>query len=103
MFKDIGISFNEDFKPVFITTTELSLTALEFAEALRIELLIISYEKNYPRIKCNEGKDEYGLSTYIYHRPFDQKYDITKYVLNGGENVLTVNEARKKGYRKTFI
>lgn len=102
LFEDIGIPFNEDFKPVFITTTELSSTAIEFAEALRVEVLTIPYEKNYPRIKCNIGKDEYGNTTRIYHLPFDQKYDITQNILNGGENVLTIEEAEKKDYRKAF-
>lgn len=102
LFEDIGIPFNEDFQPVFITTTELSATALEFAEALRIQILTIPYEKNYPRIKCNVGKDQFGKITRIYHLPFDQKYDITQNILNGGENVLTIGEAEEKGYRKAF-
>lgn len=102
LFEDIGIPFNEDFKPIFITTTELSSTALEFAEALRIEVMTIPYEKNYPRIKCNIGKDLNGLTSKIYHLPFDQKYDITQNILNGGENVLTIGEAEEKGYRKAF-
>lgn len=102
LFEDVGIPFNQDLQPIFITTTDLSDRAMEFASALKIEVIKIPYEKNYPRIKCNIGKDEFGSISKIYHLPFDQKYDITQNIKNGGVNVLTIDEAEKLGYRKAF-
>lgn len=102
LFEEIGIPFNKDLQPIFITTTDLSETALEFSQALKIEILKIPYEKNYPRIKCNIGKDEFGFETMIYHLPFDQKYDIVQNIKNGGVNVTTIEEAENLGYRKAF-
>ena len=102
LFEDVGIPFNKDLQPIFITTTDLSETAIEFANALKIEVIKIPYNKNYPRIKCNIGKDEFGLQTMIYHLPFDQKYDIVQNVKNGGVNVFTIKEAEELHYRKAF-
>ncbi|MCZ2224886.1 MAG: restriction endonuclease [Chitinophagales bacterium] len=102
LFEDVGIPFNKDLQPIFITTTDLSDRAMEFASALKIEVIKIPYEKNYPRIKCNIGKDEYGKEIKIYHLPFDQKYDVVQNIRNGGVNVLTIDDAEKLHYRKAF-
>ncbi|SEV90730.1 restriction endonuclease [Kaistella antarctica] len=97
LFEEIGIPFDNNLQPIFVTTTDLTDRALEFANALKIKIVIVPYEKNYPRIKCNIGKDG-----KIYHLPFDQKYDITQNINNGGVNALTIVEAEKLGYRKAF-
>lgn len=102
LFEEINIPFNNNFQPIFITTTHLSERAMEFAEILKIKVLIIPYEKNYPRIKCNKGKDKENNDVKIFHLPFDQMYDRVQNIKNGGCNVFTVEEAEKLGYRKAF-
>lgn len=94
--------FNTKVKPIFITTTNLSETAEKFASLLKIEVINIPFDKNYPKIKCNPGIDKDGKSTKIYHLPFDQMYDRVNNILNGGFNVCTIKEAKKQGYRRAF-
>ena len=54
----------------------------------------------FPRIKCNIGKDVNGISTKIYHLPFDQQYDKTQIVHKGECYATTVEEAEKLGFRR---
>jgi len=88
--------------PVFITNIELSETARAFARRLGVEFKEKYKIKDFPRIKCNINKNEYGEITKIYHLPFDQQYDKTKINGNGQFYAYTVNEAVKKGFRRAF-
>lgn len=102
LFEEKNLPFNNNFQPIFITTTNLSERAMEFAEMLKIKILVIPYDKNYPRIKCNNGKDKDNNQIKIFHLPFDQMYDKVQNIKNGGCNVFTIAEAEKLGYRKAF-
>jgi len=102
LFQNSEIPFSSQFQPIFITTTKLTDTATEFAKILKIKILEIPFEKDYPRIKCNIGKDIDGNQTKIYHLPFDQQYDKVQNLKNGGFNANTIIEAESKGYRKAF-
>ena len=102
LFENIGIPFNQNFKPIFVTTTKLSETAKDFASVLKIDVLEIPFDKNYPKIKCNIGKDEFGFETKIYHLPFDQMYDRVNNLSNGGLYVDTIEEAENLGFRRAF-
>jgi len=94
-----GELFN--IKPVFITNIELSEKAKLFAKYLKV--IIIKKElKEFPRIKCNYGKDENGLETKIYHLPFDQQYDKILMNKKGNFHAFTVDEAVNKGFRRAF-
>jgi hypothetical protein len=87
--------------PVFITNIKLSSTARKFADKLGV--LIIEKElNNFPRIKCNVGKDEFGYETKIYHLPFDQQYDRTKIDNSESFYAVLVDEATKKGFRRAY-
>lgn len=82
--------------PVFVSTTELSDTALRFAERLDV---VVAQEPmgDYPQIKCNIGRD----GRHIYHLPFDQQYNSTIIERERGEFMAwTVEEAEQKGYRR---
>lgn len=102
LFESIGIPFNESLQPIFITTTKLSETAINFAEVLKIKVLEIPFDNSYPRIKCNIGKDEFGFISHIYHLPFDQMYDKVQHIKNGGFYANTIEQAEAKGFRKAF-
>lgn len=87
-----------DVHGVLITNIELSETAKRFAEYLGIQ-----YKENYkmtefPRIKCNIGKD----GERIYHLPFDQQYDSTKIDKPGEFMATTVLEAENAGFRRAL-
>lgn len=87
---------------ILITNIQLSPTAKKMAEYLGIK-----YEENvsignYPRIKCNLGKDDIGRITKIYHLPFDQQYDKVKINQNGEFMAFTVDEAEKAGFRRAY-
>lgn len=58
--------------PVFITNISLSDKANQFANKLGVVVKAKYQLENFPRIKCNINKDEYGNETKIYHLPFDQ-------------------------------
>lgn len=82
--------------PVLITTTTLSEVATRFAKYLGIEVVQFAFDKPYPQIKCNIGRN----GERIYHLPFDQQYDTTVIQMNRGECfVRTVKEAEDLGYR----
>lgn len=82
--------------PVLITTTTLSEVAEKFARYLGIEVIRFKFDKPYPQIKCNIGKD----GEKIYHLPFDQQYDTTIIERHRGECfVSTVQEAEDLGFR----
>ena len=52
-----NIENNCKAKPVFITSTQLSETALKFAKYLDIEVVQNKEFQEFPRIKCNIGKN----------------------------------------------
>ena len=89
-------------KGVLVTNTNLSDTAKKMAEHLGIKYKEHLEKGDYPCIKCNINYDEYGGITKIYHLPFDQKYDVTKIDKKGEFYAMTVEEAEKAGFRRSF-
>lgn len=90
-------------RPIFFTTTKLSERAREIALALGIEIMENEPLGEFPRIKCNINKDEFGLDTRIYHLPMDQQYDRTIIGNRNGEFfAFTVKEAEEAGFRRAF-
>lgn len=89
--------------PVFVTNIELSTVAREAAKYLNVRVIENYPMKEYPRIKCNVGKDEYGFKTFIYHLPMDQQYDNVKINAAKGEFMAyTVKEAEDRGFRRAY-
>lgn len=86
---------------ILITNTSLSETAKKFATRLQIQYREYFELGEFPRIKCNVGNGEYGISK-IYHLPFDQQYDSTKIYKPGEFYALTVSEAENAGFRRAF-
>jgi hypothetical protein len=87
-------------KGLLVTNIELSPMAKKMAEYLGIEYVENFETGDYPCIKCNINRDEYGYPTKIYHLPFDQQYDATK-IDNAGEFMATtVAEAENAGFRR---
>ncbi|GAB1404465.1 hypothetical protein MASR1M74_16440 [Lentimicrobium sp.] len=86
--------------PVLVTNTKLSDKAKEFANFLNVEYVEHKKLGDYPRIKCNTNRDEFGFETYIYHLPFDQQYDRTKISRKGDFYAFCVKEAMSKGFRR---
>ena len=87
---------------VLVTNIVLSDTAKRMADYLGIK-----YQENrpmgqFPRIKCNIGRDEFGMQTKIYHLPFDQQYDSTVIDKPGEFMAMTVAEAEAAGFRRAF-
>jgi hypothetical protein len=90
-----------DVEPVFITSTILSEQAKKFADMLKITVLENFPLKEFPRIKCNIGHDEYG-KTYIYHLPMDQLYDKVQISKKEERYCATVAEAEALGFRRAY-
>ena len=84
-------------KAVFVTTTNLSPKAQEFADVLDIEVIHAKMNE-FSRIKCNINKD----GEYIYHLPFDQQYDKVQIVNEGERYATTVAEAEAAGFRRAY-
>lgn len=82
-------------RPVFVTTTMLSNTAMKFAQYLGVQVRIEKLGE-FPRIKCNVNK-EFGEK--IFHLPFDQQYDRTKIENEGEFYAWSVEEAVLNGFR----
>lgn len=87
---------------VFVTSTRLSEMAKHFAEELKIMVFESIPMGQYPLIKCNINKDEYGVTTYIYHLPMDLSYDVTKIDSPGEFMAFTVREAEEAGFRRSY-
>lgn len=87
---------------VLVTNIQLSQVAKKFAEYHGINYKEGVSLGDYPCIKCNIGRDEYGDMTKIYHLPFDQQYDSTKIENEGEFYAFTVEEAEKKGFRRAW-
>jgi hypothetical protein len=87
----------------FITHTNLSDTAREFAKALNVRVIENVELGEYPLIKCNVNYDQYGKETRIYHLPTDQQYDRVKINPQEGDfYAFTIEEAEDAGFRRTF-
>ncbi|MGA8571389.1 MAG: restriction endonuclease [Desulfobaccales bacterium] len=98
LFQDI--IQQKTIKGIFITSTALSPTAREFADALGIIVKENYMFNKYPSIKCNSS---YATGEKIYHLPFDQQYDRTTIEEERNEKyVETVAEAERLGYRRAF-
>ncbi len=93
--------FRKEITPVFITNIKLSETAQNFADILKVKVIQKKLEE-FPRIKCNIGKDEFGIKTKIYHLPFDQQYDRTRIKKGEGFFAYTVKEAVNQGFRRAY-
>lgn len=89
----------DKYYPIFITTTQLSETAKEFAKVLGVQVEIIPFDNHYPRIKCNINRK---TGDKIYHLPFDQQYDKIKIIDKGEFYAYTIEEAERLGFRKAF-
>lgn len=92
----------EQVKGILVTNISISETARKFAKYLSIEVVEQFPLKQYPCIKCNINKDEYGKQTKIYHLPFDQQYDSCKIDRPGEFFAMTVAEAEAAGFRRAF-
>jgi len=84
---------------VFYTSTNLSDTARQFAEALSIQIHEQVSLGDYPIIKCHIST---ATGERIYHLPFDQMYDRTKLDKVGEFYAMTVAEAEAKGFRRAW-
>lgn len=91
----------EDVDAVFVTSTTLSKKALEFANMLNIQVRENIPLKDFPRIKCNIGHDEWG-ETRIYHLPMDALYDRVKISKKGERYCYSVYEAENLGFRRAY-
>ncbi len=82
---------------VFVTTTTLSPVAEKFAAALGIVVRRDVVLGDFPRIKCNIGKE----GEKIYHLPFDQQYNTTVIERSKGEfYAWRTDEAETQGFRR---
>jgi hypothetical protein len=88
--------------PVFATNISLSETARSFAKYLDVKLIENKPMAEFPRIKCNVNRDEWGTETKIYHLPMDQQYDRTKICHKGEFFAFTVQEAVNAGFRRAW-
>jgi len=91
-----------DVSAELYTTTRLSEMAKEFSKILKIKYNEGILMDEFPRIKCNIGRDERGLETRIYHLPMDQQYDSAIINKSGEFFAFSVEEAEKKGFRRAW-
>lgn len=83
----------DNVQAILITNIELSEMAKKMANYLQIKF-VEKYELGeFPRIKCNNGIDQNGIQTKIYHLPFDQQYDNIKMIHKDDFWAYTVEEA----------
>ncbi|MBQ9841582.1 MAG: restriction endonuclease [Clostridia bacterium] len=87
---------------VLVTNTVISDVAHKFADILHISCIESNEFHDFPRIKCNIGRDEKGQETKIYHLPMDQQYDNVKIDQPGECFAFTVAEAEQKGFRRAY-
>lgn len=88
--------------PVFISSTFLSSDAKLIANKLSIKYFESVPMFDFPRIKCNIGRDENNCISYIYHLPMDPQYDSVKINKPGECMAFTVQEAESFGFRRAF-
>lgn len=89
---------SQNVKAVFVTNTTLSKTAHKFAERLKVSVCEQLEMSEFPRIKCNIGRE----GERIYHLPFDQQYDSAKIDKPGEFYATTVKEAEQAGFRRAY-
>lgn len=99
LFSDLSKFIN--VSATFMTTTELTETARDFAKTLGIKVIESDiFNHDYPCIKCNISR---ASGEKIYHLPFDQQYDTTVIDLKRGElYVKDTFEAEKRGFRRAW-
>lgn len=83
---------------VLVTSTKLSDVANRCAVSLGIQVYPNVPFQEYPRIKCNIGRD----GSRIYHLPIDQQYDNVVISAAGEFYVTTVAEAEAAGFRRAY-
>ncbi len=89
----------EKVKAVFYATTKLSSEALEAATSLGVEVRKIDFDRSYPLIKCNIGRN----GKRIFHLPPDEYYDTIKIEPKKGEfYAKTIVEAMSKNFRRAI-
>lgn len=91
-----------DAKGILMTNTQLTDKAKAFAKALGIMYVEMYPMGEFPRIKCNIGRDSEGKISKIYHLPFDQQYDATKIEKTEEFMAMTVREAEEAGFRRAY-
>jgi DUF2075 family protein len=100
LFPDLLIRDEVNIKPVFFTSTRLSKTAEDFANALGIRIIQEHpFDQNYPMIKCNLNSQ---TGEKIYHLPIDQQYDNVLMQNEKRTYVKTVKEAMELGCRRAY-
>jgi hypothetical protein len=100
LFPDLLIRDEVKIKPVFFTSTSLSTTAEDFANALGIKIIQdYPFDRNYPMIKCNLNSQ---TGEKIYHLPIDQQYDNVLMQNEERTYVKTVKEAMELGCRRAY-
>lgn len=88
--------------PLFITSSRLSEEAKAFAEKLGVKYYENKPIMEFPRIKCNVGKNQFGDQTFIYHLPMDPQYDAVKTDKPRECRTFTVQEAESYGFRRAY-
>lgn len=83
---------------VLVTSTKLSDVANRCAASLGIQVYPGVPFQEYPRIKCNIGRD----GSRIYHLPVDQQYDNVVIAADGEFYAATVVEAEAAGFRRAY-
>ena len=83
---------------VLVTSTTLSEVAQRCAGYLGIQVFSGVPFQEYPRIKCNIGRD----GSKIYHLPVDQQYDTAIIDSDGEFYASTVAEAEAAGFRRAY-
>lgn len=100
LFPDLLSRGEVKIKPVFFTSTQLSNTAEDFANALGIQIIQKHpFDQNYPMIKCNLNSQ---TGEKIYHLPIDQQYDNVLMQNEKRIYVKTVKEAMDLGCRRAY-
>lgn len=99
LFPDLFTKEEINIKAVFITSTKLSETAKNFADALGIEVINNKPLGEYPMIKCNLNSQ---TGEKIYHLPIDLHYD--RFLMQNEKRVYvkTVKEAMELGCRRAY-
>lgn len=100
LFPDLLAREEVKIKPVFFTSTKLSKTAEDFANALGIQIIQEHpFDFSYPMIKCNLNSQ---TGERIYHLPIDQQYDNVLMQNEKRTYVRTVKEAMELGCRRAY-
>lgn len=86
----------------FVTTVDFSPVAARCASLLGIFLYPNIPFQDYPRIKCNLGRNSSGQPIKIYHLPMDQQYDKVRISDDGEFYAVSVSEAEANGFRRAY-